>query len=105
MTGSTGYHSRHGRRMVLSPRQTSRAWVDVEAYLWYFSVPVSNVMEETMEHEHVITSELTAISTRLHALDKHLEGDHEMQHWLRACEEIDTLLVLVKQRIETRGVY
>ena len=58
-----------------------------------------------MEHEHVVTSELSDISNRLRALERHLEAGHEMQHWQRACAEIDTLLVLVGQRIGERGAY
>ena len=56
-----------------------------------------------MEHEHIVTSELTSISARLHALGKHLEDVHERQHWDRACAEIDTLLILVTERIGSRG--
>jgi hypothetical protein len=58
-----------------------------------------------MEHEHIIVTELADISKRIHMLVKHLEGDHEKHHFDRACEEIDTLLVLVKQRIVSRGVF
>lgn len=58
-----------------------------------------------MEHEHIIVTELAHISNRMHSLEKHIESDHEKHHFDRACEEIDTLLVLVKQRIASRGVF
>ncbi len=61
--------------------------------------------EEDMEHTHIIVEELSDISGRLHTLVKHLEGDHEKQHWDKACMEIDTLLRLVESRIAARGGY
>lgn len=56
-----------------------------------------------MEHEHVVTSEITDIINRMRALGKHIEDGHERQHWQKACEEIDVLLLLVRQRIGERG--
>ncbi len=58
-----------------------------------------------MEHEHVVTSELTDISNRLRALGKHVEDGQERQQWQKACAEIETLLLLVSQRIGERGVF
>jgi hypothetical protein len=58
-----------------------------------------------MEHEHVVVEELTDISDRIRSLVKHLEGDHEKQHWDKACAEIATLLVLVRQRIGEKVVF
>jgi hypothetical protein len=56
-----------------------------------------------MEHKHIVVEELTDISDRIHSLAKHLEGEHEKQHWDKACMEIDTLLRLVENRIASRG--
>lgn len=56
-----------------------------------------------MEHEHIVTEELTSVMKRLNALARHLEGDHERRHWERARAEVDTLLVLVRERINARG--
>lgn len=56
-----------------------------------------------MEHEHIVVTELKAISSRLHSLAKHLEGDHEVKHWERACAEIVTLITLVDNRIGGAG--
>jgi len=58
-----------------------------------------------MVHSHIIVEELSDISGRLHTLAKHLEGDHEKQHWDQACMEIDSLLRRVESRIAARGGY
>jgi hypothetical protein len=68
-------------------------------------IAVRHSLEEDMEHTHIIVEELSDISGRLHTLAKHLEGDHERQHWDKACMEIDTLLRLVESRIAARGGY
>jgi len=68
-------------------------------------IAVRHFREEDMEHTHIIVEELSDISGRLHTLAKHLEGDHERQHWDKACMEIDTLLRLVESRIAARGGY
>lgn len=66
-------------------------------------IAVQHREEERMEHKHIIVEDLSDISSRLHALAKHLEGEHEKQHWDKACIEIDTLLRLVESRIAARG--
>lgn len=58
-----------------------------------------------MDHSHIIVEELAGIKGRLHALERHLEGEHEHRHFNNACSEIETLLRLVEERINTRGAF
>jgi hypothetical protein len=56
-----------------------------------------------MEHSHIIVEELAGIKSRLQSLEGHLDGEHEQRHFNKACVEVETLLRLVEERINTRG--